>query len=230
MTQVSTHDHIVTSYGEELDDLADEIARMGGLVETQVIDALTAVVRRDASIAKNVRKREVTVNAMQVEIEKKVIRLFALRQPMATDLRVTITALRLASDLERIGDLAKTIAYRAADLNSYPPLDVTQRIERLGNIVTRQLREVLDALSADNVEPAIRVWRNDDEVDEHYNSVIKEMLLLMSGDSSLVDPGAHILFVAKNLERIGDHCTNIAEAVHYQVTGDTLESVEAAAP
>jgi len=224
--ETSSHDHIVTSYGEELDELADEIARMGGLVETQLVDALMAVVRRDESIIKTIRTREVKVNSMQEEIDKKVIRLFALRQPMATDLRVTITALRLASDLERIGDLAKNIAFRSKHMNKYPPMEMTQRIERLGSIVIKQLREVLDALSSDDIEPAIRVWQNDDEVDEHYNSLIREMLLAMAEDSSLVDPGANILFVAKNLERIGDHCTNIAEAVHYQVTGDALEAAD----
>jgi phosphate transport system protein len=223
---LSPHDHIVTSYGEELDELSDDIARMGGLVEAQVVDALKAVVRRDAALSKMIRKREVRVNAMQVEIDKKVIRMFALRQPMAADLRVTITALRLASDLERIGDLAKNIAYRAIDLNKYPPMDMMQQVERLGRFVSKQLREVLDALSSNDIEPAFRVWRNDDEVDEHYNSLIRDMLLAMSEDSSLVDPGAHILFVAKNLERIGDHATNIAEAVHYQVTGEALESVD----
>lgn len=223
---LSNHTHIVTAYGEELDKLADELARMGGLVETQLEAAIAAVVRRDSSVVPEVRQREGQVNAMQTDIEKRVIRLFALRQPLATDLRMTISSLKIASDLERVGDLAKNIAYRSRDLNGFAPLVVLNRVERLGTIVTKQLHEVLDALSSFDIEPAVRVWRNDDEVDEHYNSLIREMLISMSEDPGLVGPGAHILFVAKNLERIGDHATNIAEAIHYMVTAETLESAD----
>lgn len=223
---LSKHTHIVTAYGEELDKLADELARMGGLVEMQLEAAVAAVVRRDASVIPEVRKREVQVNAMQVDIEKRVIRLFALRQPLATDLRMTISSLKIASDLERVGDLAKNIAYRSKKLVGFAPLDLMHSVERLGVIVGKQLHEVLDALSSFDIEPAVRVWRNDDEVDDHYNGLIREMLLAMSKDPSLVGPGAHILFVAKNLERVGDHATNIAEALHYIVTGEALESTD----
>jgi phosphate transport system protein len=225
---LSKHTHIVTAYGEELEKLADELARMGGLVEMQLEAAVAAVVRRDASVVAEVRQREAQVNAMQVDIEKRVIRLFALRQPLATDLRMTISSLKIASDLERVGDLAKNIAYRSKGLIDFAPLEVLHRVERLGAIVGKQLHEVLDALSSFDVEPAVRVWRNDDEVDEHYNSLIREMLLSMSEDASLVGPGAHILFVAKNLERIGDHATNIAEALHYMVTAEPLDSSDRA--
>ncbi len=220
---LSKHAHIVTAYGEELDKLADELARMGGLVEQQLSAGLDAVVRRDASVIAEVRAREVQVNAMQVNIEKRVIRLFALRQPLATDLRMTISSLKIASDLERVGDLAKNIAYRSKELVDFAPLAALRSVERLGAIVCNQLHEVLDALSSFDVEPAVRVWRNDDEVDEHYNNLIREMLLSMSEDPELVGPGAHILFVAKNLERIGDHATNIAEALHYMVTAEPLD-------
>lgn len=222
-----TRAHIVTAYGEELDQLTYELVRMGGVVESQLADCLAAVVRRDASMVPPIREREAQVNAMQADIEKRVIRLFALRQPMATDLRRTISALKIAADLERIGDLAKNIAYRAVDLSDYAPMEFTNRIDRMGTVVVKQLHEVLDALSSDHVEHAVRVWRNDDEVDDHYNALFREILLAMTEDSNLVDPGAHILFVVKNLERIGDHATNIAEAVYYMGTGATLESVEA---
>jgi len=215
--------HIVTAYGEELDQLGDDLARMGGLVETQLETALGAIVRRDASVVAGVREREKQVNAMQDEIEKRVLRLFALRQPLATDLRMTISALKIASDLERVGDLAKNIAYRAEDLAEYAPLSLTDQVERLGAIVVKQLHEVLDALSSADVEPAVRVWRTDDEVDERYNALVREMLVSMTEDPGLVEPGVHVLFVAKNLERIGDHATNIAEAVHFMVTAGPLE-------
>ncbi|WP_203291773.1 phosphate signaling complex protein PhoU [Maricaulis parjimensis] len=216
--------HIVTAYGEELDQLNDELARMGGLVETQLTAAINAIVRRDAGVAGEVRQREKQVNAMHVDIEKRVLRLFALRQPLATDLRMTISALKISTDLERVGDLAKNIAYRAKDLSAYPALGLMDRVERLGAIVIQQLHEVLDALSSLDVEPAIRVWRADDEVDERYNALVREMLISMGEDSSLVEPGVHILFVAKNLERIGDHATNIAEALHFMVTAAPLEA------
>ena len=215
--------HIVTAYGEELDRLADELARMGGLVETQLETAIGAVTRRDASVVAEVRAREKQVNALQLDVEKRVIRLFALRQPMATDLRMTISALKIATDLERVGDLAKNIAYRASDLAEFAPLGLTQQVERLGVLVTKQLREVLDSLSSADVEPAIRVWHGDDEVDERYNALVREMLISMGEDGSLVEPGVHILFVAKNLERIGDHATNIAEAVHYMVKAEPMD-------
>lgn len=215
--------HIVTAYGEELDQLADDIARMGGLVETQLETAVNAVVRRDASIVADVKARERQVNALQVDVEKRVLRLFALRQPLATDLRMTISAIKIATDLERVGDLAKNIAYRAGDLAEFQPVELTQQIEKLGNVVTQQLRRVLDALSSADVDPAIRVWQSDDEVDERYNTLVREMLLSMTKDSSLVGPGVHILFVAKNLERIGDHATNIAEAVHFMVTAGPIK-------
>ena len=214
--------HIVTAYGEELDQLSDDLARMGGLVETQLEKSISAVVRRDASMKADIKAREAQVNALQVDIEKRVLRLFALRQPLATDLRMTISALKIATDLERIGDLAKNIAYRAGDLAGYAPMPLTQQVERLGAIVIKQLSEVLDALSSAEVEPAVRVWHSDDEVDERYNTLVREMLMSMTEDSGLVGPGVHILFVAKNLERIGDHATNIAEAVHFMVTASPL--------
>lgn len=219
----SKNAHIVTAYGDELDQLASELARMGGLVESQLADALMAFVRRDASPAAPIRERESQVNGMQSDIEKRVLRLFALRQPLATDLRMTISALKIAADLERIGDLAKSIGYRAADLSEYEHFDLLVRVEKLGTLALKQLREVLDALSSGEIEPAVRVWHSDDEVDEHYEALVREMLVSMSEDSDLIEPGAHVLFAVKNLERIGDHATNIAEAVYFMVTGDELD-------
>lgn len=227
---LSQRAHIVSAYGAELDQLADDIARMGGLVETQLTEALSAFVRRNAATTAEVRAREKQVNAMYGDIEKSVIRLFALRQPMATDLRMTISALKIASDLERVGDLAKNIAYRGEDMAEFAPPPVLGQVERLGAIVTQQLQEVLDALGSFQIEPALRVWHSDDEVDEHYNSLIADVLTSMKVDSNFVGPGHHVLFVAKNLERIGDHATNIAEAVHFMVTGQHLEQIETTDP
>lgn len=225
---LSQNTHIVSAYGAELDTLADELARLGGLVETQLSEALAAFTRRDASASAAIREREQTVNAMTDAIEKRVIRLFALRQPMAMDLRMTISALKISADLERVGDLAKNIAYRAQDMAAFAPMEEAGQVERLGIIVAQQLREVLDAMSSRQIEPALQVWRSDDEVDDHYDALIRDVLVAMTRSPDQVGPGAHILFVGKNLERVGDHATNIAEAVHFMVTGRHLETDKAA--
>lgn len=221
---LSQNTHIVSAYGAELDTLADELARLGGLVEIQLAEALSAFARRDASASAVVREREVKVNALTDAVEKRVIRLFALRQPMATDLRMTVSALKIAADLERVGDLAKNIAYRAQDMAEFAPMEEAGQVERLGAIVSKQLREVLDAMTSGQIETALRVWRADDEVDEHYDALTRDVLVSMTRNPDWVGPGAHILFVGKNLERVGDHATNIAEAVHFMVTGTHLET------
>ncbi|MBR9824242.1 MAG: phosphate signaling complex protein PhoU [Alphaproteobacteria bacterium] len=220
---LSQNTHIVSAYGAELEMLGDELARLGGLVEIQLAEALGAFARRDASVSATVREREVKVNALTDAIEKRVIRLFALRQPMANDLRMTLSALKISSDLERVGDLAKNIAYRAQDMAAFAPMDEAGQVERLGALVAKQLREVLDAMSSHELEPALRVWRADDEVDEHYDALTRDVLVSMTRHPDRVGPGAHILFVGKNLERVGDHATNIAESVHFMVTGTHLE-------
>jgi len=222
MNQHPPQTHIVKAFSDELDQLHDEISRMGGMAETQVADAVRAVARRDTALAAEVVAREDQVNEMQVEIEKQVIRLFALRQPMAADLRTNIAALKIASDLERIGDLAKNIARRTEVLNAAEPIQLTRSVERMGQLVSAQLNEVLNAYAARDLEPAKRVWRNDDEVDAHYDSLFRELVTYMMEDPRMIGASAHLLFVAKNLERIGDHATNIAEVIHYLVTGDHL--------
>ena len=222
----SQNTHIVSAYGAELDTLNDELARLGGLVETQLSEALAAFSRRDASASAVIRERERKVNALTDAIEKRVIRLFALRQPLAMDLRMTVSALKIASDLERVGDLAKNIAYRAQDLASFAPMAEIGQVERLGALVVKQLREVLDAMASHQIEPVIRIWQADDEVDEHYDALIRDVLVSMTRNPDQVGPGAHLLFVGKNLERIGDHATNVAESVHFMVTGNQLESAK----
>ena len=215
--------HTVRAFSEELDNLANEVARMGGLVESQVADVITAVVRRDTELADSVVKRDAEVDAMQHHIEKQVIRLFALRQPLASDLRANVAALKVAADLERVGDLAKNIARRTRELNEAEPIALTRGVERMGRLAAAQLHDVIGAFIARDVEPALRAWRKDDEVDSHYESLFRELLTYMMEDPRKIGPSAHLLFIAKNIERIGDHATNIAEVVHYLVTGDPLQ-------
>ena len=215
--------HTVKAYGDELAQLTAEVARMGGLAEAQVADAVESVSRRDISMARAVVERDLRLDTMHRDIEKKAIRLIALRQPVATDLRKTLAAMKLASDLERTGDLAKNIAKRALVIAGTEPMQpLTRSIVRMGRLVSQRLRNVLDAYTARELDGALAVWASDDEVDEHYNALFRELLTYMMGDPRTISACTHLLFMAKNLERIGDHATNIAETIHYEITGDEM--------
>ncbi len=212
--------HTVKAYGDELNQLTAEVARMGGLAEAQVADAVDSVARRDIALARAVVDRDARLDAMHRDIERKAIRLIALRQPVASDLRRTLAAMKLAVDLERTGDLAKNIAKRGLILAEGEPIQpLTRSIERMGKLVSMRLRDVLDAYAAAEIDRAIGVWNTDDEVDEHYNALFRELLTYMMGDPRTITAGTHLLFMAKNLERIGDHATNIAETIYYEITG-----------
>ncbi len=215
--------HTVKAYGDELNQITAEVARMGGLAEAQVADAIDSVARRDVALARAVVERDTKLDALHRDIERKAIRLIALRQPVASDLRATLGAIKMASDLERTGDLAKNIAKRALILAEVEPMQpLTRSIERMGRLVSNRLRDVLDAYTASELDRAVAVWQTDDEVDEHYNALFRELLTYMMGDPRTIGACTHLLFMAKNLERIGDHATNIAETVHYEITGDEI--------
>ena len=215
--------HTVKSYGDELSQLTAEVARMGGLAEAQIADAVESVARRDIALARAVVDRDARLDALHRDIERKAIRLIALRQPMASDLRRALAAMKLAVDLERTGDLAKSIGKRALILAEGEPMQpLTRSIERMGRLVSTRLREVLDAYTASEVDRALAVWNTDDEVDEHYNALFRELLTYMMGDPRTIGACTHLLFMAKNLERIGDHATNIAETIHYEITGEEI--------
>ena len=221
------NEHIVKSYEDELNTLTADCARMGGLTEAQVGDALDAVVKRDQALAESVVGRDERLDVLEADIERKAIRLIALRQPMANDLRKTVAAMKIASNLERCGDLAKNIAKRTMILNEAEPISpLTRSIERMGRLVLGRLKDVLDAYTGSDLDRAVAVWSRDDEVDEHYNSLFRELLTYMMGDPRTITACAHLLFVAKNLERIGDHATNIAEIIHYEITGEEMISAD----
>jgi phosphate transport system protein len=215
-------EHTFKAFGEELTNLSASIARMGGLAETMVADAVSAVVRRDAAAARAVVERDPRLDAMQVEVERAIVRMFALRQPMAKDLRETLGALKLANDLERIGDLSKNIAKRAMVLHEAEPIALARGAERMGRIAQSHLKQVLDAYASREVSGALSVWFKDEELDEHYNSFFRELLTYMMEDPRMIGSCAHLLFIAKNIERIGDHCTNMAETIHFLVTGEDM--------
>lgn len=197
---------------------------MGGLAEAAVNDSLTAVARRDTSLAQNVIERDVRIDTAQREIERRAIKLFALRQPFASDLRVVLTGWRIASELERVGDLAKNIAKRALILNQAEPINLTRSVERMGKLAAAHLNQVLDAYASRDVQAAIAVWHQDDNIDAHYNSLFRELVTYMIEDPRTISSCAHLLFIAKNIERIGDHGTNIAEHIHFLVTGEEIDT------
>ena len=216
--------HIVKAFSEELERLSGDVAAMGGLAESQVADAVEAAATRDSALAADVVERDRRVDEMQRDIEKTIIRLLALRQPIAQDLRACIAALKIVADLERVGDLAKSVARRVPELNESEPTSFTASVQRMGRLVLGHLHQVLDAYATGETSRAVGVWERDDDVDEHYNALFRDVVAAMREDAGMIGPGAHLLFIAKNLERIGDHATNIAEVVHYLVTGRELDA------
>jgi phosphate transport system protein len=215
-------DHTVKSLGEQLETLSALVAQMGGLTEAQFASAIEAISRRDSAAAERAVGGDARIDGMQVEIEERALKLLALRQPMAVDLRETLAAIKAAAELERIGDLAKNIAKRALVLNREPPIRLTQSLARMGKAAQNQLKQVLDAFSNRNAEEAETVWNRDGEIDEIYNSLFRELLTYMMEDPRTIGLCTHLLFVAKNIERSGDHCTNIAEVVYHMVRADHL--------
>jgi len=213
-------EHIVKSFHDQLEALSTAIEQMGGLCETQLTDAIEAMARRDLGLAEKIVGLDARIDALESQIEMQAIRLLALRQPLASDLRETLGALKISVDLERIGDLAKNVAKRAIVVSrEVPDQHLVQGLVRMGRLSLTQLKNVLDAYARRDVNAATNVWRCDDEIDEIYNSLFRELLTYMMEDPKKIGPSTHLLFIAKNFERIGDHATNIAETVSYIVTG-----------
>jgi len=216
-------DHIVRSYEEELALLDRRIAQMGGLAEEALGQAFDALEKRDPTLAEAVIKSDKVIDQFQRDIEEQVITMIALRQPLANDLRQVMGALRITSDLERIGDLAKNTAKRALAIAREPyPKPLMSGLRNMVERALRQLKDVLDAYAERNSELALSVWRADEQIDAMYNSVFRELLTYMMEDPRNIGLCTHLLFGAKNIERIGDHTTNIAEVVHYLVHGVSI--------
>jgi len=215
-------EHTVKAFTDQLEALASTVAQMGGLAEAQLADAIDAIARRDSGRAESVVGGDKRVDELQQQIEDMALKLLAQRQPVAVDLREILAAFKCASELERIGDLAKNIAKRALVLNREPPIRLTQSLARMGGQALGQLKLVLDAYSDRDAEAAEAVWRQDGEIDEMYNSLFRELLTYMMEDPRTIGLCTHLLFIAKNIERTGDHATNIAEVVYYMTTGGHL--------
>jgi phosphate transport system protein len=213
------HDHIVKSYDEEQRRLLDEILRMGGMAAAQLEAALDVVERRDDKAAQRIVANDDAIDAIEHAIDHDVMRL-ALRGPLARDLRTIFAALKVAADLERIGDYAANVAKRSTALNLSPPLPHTRGLDALGRLALQQVRDVLQAYRDNDAEAAQRVRNRDAELDTLYTGLFRELLTYMMEDARAITPCTHLLFMAKNLERIGDHATNIAENVWFLVHGE----------
>ena len=212
--------HTAKAFDVDLQDLARMVAEMGGLAEKQIADAVDALAKRDSRLAQNVVLLDPTIDAIQREIEERAILTIARRQPMAVDLREIVGALRVSNDLERIGDLAKNIAKRVIAIGSeFHPHKVIRGVEHMADLVLTQLKDVLDAYARQDVTKALAVWRGDEEIDAVNNSLFRELLTYMMEDPRNITPCTHILFIAKNIERMGDHATNIAETIYFVVHG-----------
>jgi len=215
-------DHTVTAYDRELEDLRSTIARMGGLAEAQLAAAIDALYKRDTEAASAVIKADKEIDALESEAEKKAIASLVKRQPMADDLREIVAALKMSSEIERVGDYAKNIAKRVSAITEADRVTISRSIADMGQIVQKMLKDVLDAYIDHDVDKAMGVWERDEAVDELYNSLFRELLTYMMEDPRLITACTHLLFTAKNVERMGDHVTNIAELVYYMVTGEVL--------
>jgi len=221
MTDISTRvDHTAKAFDVDLQEITRKVAERGGLAERQISDATRALVDRDADLAERVIATDPTVDAMQHDIEEKAILTIARRQPMAIDLREIVGAMRVCNDLERIGDHAKHIGKRvvALDLDMHPQ-KLIRGVEHMATLVAALLKQVLDAYASHDVAAALAVWNGDEEVDAICTSLFRELLTYMMEDTRNITFCMHLMFCAKDIERIGDHATNIAETVYYMIEG-----------
>ncbi len=216
--------HIVSAFDEDLAKLRNLIAQMGGLAEDQFGKSIDALSTSDRVKAEHIIAADDKIDTLEKEVEENAIKLIAMRQPMAEDLRSIMVAIRISSDLERIGDLAKNIAKRTLAVNEPLPRSVNAGLNRMAELAMEQLADVLDAYASLDTQKANDVWHNDSRIDTLYNSVFRELLTYMMEDARTIGMCTHLLFGAKNIERIGDHTTNIAENIHYLVTGETLDA------
>jgi phosphate transport system protein len=215
-------EHLVKKYDAELKQLRGMLSEMGGIVESQVALAAEAIMNRDGAAATRAVEEDPRVDALEREVEQFAIRLIALRQPMAEDLRRIVAALKITGDLERIGDYAANVAKRSIVLAQFQLPYSLAGLGHMAHMVQDQLKSIIDALGDSDSARAVEVWRSDRVVDDIYNALFRELITYMMEDPRNITPCAHLLFIAKNLERIGDHATNIAETVYYAVEGEPL--------
>lgn len=215
--------HIMSAYEDELEQLNNLVLEMGGRIEIQLSGAIRAMVKRDSDAAEDLIAQDKEVDAIEERINDLAVRTLALRQPMAGDLRIIVSVIKIAGDLERFGDYAKNIAKRTLVVNQSPPIRATSSIPRMAELVQRMLDGVLKAFINRDTDMAKAIWVQDAEVDESYNSLFRELLTYMMEDPRNISAATHLLFVAKNIERMGDLVTNVAETIHFVAEGERME-------
>jgi phosphate transport system protein len=221
-------EHTVKAFDQDIGQLRALISQMGGLAEQAIEDAMLALSRGDAELADEVRKKDKQIDAIEAELEKLVVRVIALRAPMADDLREVIAALKIAAVIERIGDYAKNIAKRVPLIHAEGEerIEVVSILPSMGQLAADMVHDVLDAFSARDAEAAVRICKRDNALDDFYDSIFRTLVTYMVENSRTISQVAHLLFVAKNLERIGDHATNVAEMVYFAATGEYMAERE----
>ena len=223
---MGTSAHTVKAFDQDLDQLRASIAQMGGLAEAAIADSMRALMQRDIETANRVIADDRKIDALEAEVEQLAVQTIALRAPMADDLREMIAALKIVSVVERIGDYGKNIAKRVALMDQTRAIEAIPLLMSMSNIVAELIHDALDSFAARDAELAIRVTVRDKNVDDFYNSIFRTLVTFMMENPKYISESAHLLFVAKNLERMGDHATNIAEMVYYVVTGERMEERE----
>ncbi|ARS26287.1 phosphate signaling complex protein PhoU [Sphingomonas sp. KC8] len=219
---MATTGHTVKAFDEDLGQLRALVAEMGGRAEAALADAIQALVRRDLDAAARIVEEDQRIDALEVEIERQAIRLIALRAPMADDLREVLAAMKIAGVIERMGDYAKNIAKRVPVLSDTKGIEPISILPAMARSVSDMVRAVLDAYARRDAEGAVRVAESDRTVDDFYNSIFRALLTHMMENPHTITASTHLLFIAKNLERIGDHATNVAEMVYYAATGHQM--------
>jgi phosphate transport system protein len=223
------HEHTVKAFDNDIGELRALISQMGGLAEEALTKAITALTRNDVELAKSVRRADKQIDAIEADVEKLAVRVIALRAPMADDLREVVAAMKIASVIERIGDYAKNIAKRVPMIHSEhgDRIEAISILPSMAQLASDMVHDVLDAFSARDADAALEVCKRDDQLDDFYDSIFRTLVTFMVENPRTISQVAHLLFVAKNIERIGDHATNVAEMVYFAATGHRLADREA---
>jgi len=219
---MATTGHTVKAFDDDLGQIRALVSEMGGRAEAAITEALAALVRRDLDAAARIVEDDKKIDALEAEIERQVVRLIALRAPMADDLREVLAAMKIASVVERMGDYAKNIAKRIGVLEDTRGIEPISILPAMGRAVSEMVRQVLDAYAARDADAAVAVCNSDRAVDSFYNSLFRTLLTYMMENPHNITASAHLLFIAKNLERIGDHATNVAEMIYFAATGNQM--------
>ena len=225
------HEHTVKAFDQDIGQLRALVSQMGGLAEQAIHDAMKALARNDTALALEVRHRDKAIDAIEAEIERSAVRVIALRAPMADDLRDVVAALKIAAVLERIGDYAKNIAKRVPMIHAEGEdrIEAVSMLPSMAQLASDMVHDVLDAFSARDAAAAAEVWARDSALDDFYDSIFRTLVTFMVENPRTISQVAHLLFVAKNIERIGDHATTVAEMVYFAATGSYLADRETGA-